>query len=197
MAKIDVKNISGKSVGSIDLDDAVFGAEVHEHLLWEVGEVAAREAPRRHGLDQAHRRGPRLGEEGLEAEGHRPGSPGQPSGAALRRRWLGVRPQAAQLRVQHAAQGEEDRARARRCRSAPREQKLVVLDKLRRPTARPSRSRPRSPLTASAAVEQGPDRRREDNEKLVARRAEPRLDRSGSPPKASTSTTSSATRRWS
>lgn len=36
MAKVDVKNISGKSVGSIDLDDSVFGAEVHEHLLWEV-----------------------------------------------------------------------------------------------------------------------------------------------------------------
>ena len=36
MAKADVKNISGKSVGSIELDDAVFGAEVHEHLLWEV-----------------------------------------------------------------------------------------------------------------------------------------------------------------
>jgi large subunit ribosomal protein L4 len=34
--KIDVKNTSGKSVGSIDLDDAVFGAEIHEHLLWEV-----------------------------------------------------------------------------------------------------------------------------------------------------------------
>jgi large subunit ribosomal protein L4 len=36
MAKADVKNTSGKSVGSIDLDDAVFGAEIHEHLLWEV-----------------------------------------------------------------------------------------------------------------------------------------------------------------
>lgn len=36
MPKLDVKNISGQSVGSIDLDDAVFGAEVHEHLLWEV-----------------------------------------------------------------------------------------------------------------------------------------------------------------
>ena len=34
--KIEVKNTSGKSVGSIDLDDAVFGAEVHQHLLWEV-----------------------------------------------------------------------------------------------------------------------------------------------------------------
>jgi len=33
--KLDLKNISGKSVGSIELDDAVFGAEVHQHLLWE------------------------------------------------------------------------------------------------------------------------------------------------------------------
>ncbi len=35
MAKLDVKNTAGKNVGSIDLDDSVFGAEVHEHLLWE------------------------------------------------------------------------------------------------------------------------------------------------------------------
>ena len=33
--KIEVKNTQGKSVGSIDLDDTVFAAEVHEHLLWE------------------------------------------------------------------------------------------------------------------------------------------------------------------
>ena len=36
MPKLEMKNIAGKSVGSIELDDAVFGAEVHEHLLWEV-----------------------------------------------------------------------------------------------------------------------------------------------------------------
>lgn len=36
MPKLEVKNTSGQSVGSIELDDAVFGAEVHEHLLWEV-----------------------------------------------------------------------------------------------------------------------------------------------------------------
>src|ERR1700760_1784880 len=34
--KIEVKNLTGKSVGSVDLDDAIFGAEIHEHLLWEV-----------------------------------------------------------------------------------------------------------------------------------------------------------------
>jgi len=33
--KIEVKNVSGKGVGSIDLDDTVFAAEVNEHLLWE------------------------------------------------------------------------------------------------------------------------------------------------------------------
>jgi large subunit ribosomal protein L4 len=33
--KIEVKNTAGKSVGSMDLDDAIFAAEVHEHLLWE------------------------------------------------------------------------------------------------------------------------------------------------------------------
>ena len=48
MAKIDVKNLDGKTVGDVDLDDAVFGAEVNEHLLWEVVKCAAREAPRRH-----------------------------------------------------------------------------------------------------------------------------------------------------
>src|SRR5262245_1770193 len=36
MPKLEIKNTSGKAVGSIDLDEAVFGAEVHEHLLWEV-----------------------------------------------------------------------------------------------------------------------------------------------------------------
>jgi large subunit ribosomal protein L4 len=35
MAKLDVKNITGKSIGSVELDEAVFGAEIHEHLLWE------------------------------------------------------------------------------------------------------------------------------------------------------------------
>ncbi|MGE0551046.1 MAG: 50S ribosomal protein L4 [Kofleriaceae bacterium] len=35
MPKLDVKNVTGKSVGSIQLDDSVWGAEIHEHLLWE------------------------------------------------------------------------------------------------------------------------------------------------------------------
>ena len=33
MANVSVYNIEGKEVGTIDLNDAVFGVEVNEHLL--------------------------------------------------------------------------------------------------------------------------------------------------------------------
>jgi large subunit ribosomal protein L4 len=34
--KIEVKNITGKAVGSVELDDSIFGADnINEHLLWE------------------------------------------------------------------------------------------------------------------------------------------------------------------
>lgn len=36
MPTIEVKNTSGDKVGQIDLDDDVWGADVNEHLLWEV-----------------------------------------------------------------------------------------------------------------------------------------------------------------
>ena len=36
MATYDVKNLDGQKVGEVQLDEAVFGAEVKEHLLWEV-----------------------------------------------------------------------------------------------------------------------------------------------------------------
>lgn len=54
MAKLDVKNTAGKNVGSIDLDDSVFGAEVHEHLLRETVKWRLRQAPRGHAQHQAH-----------------------------------------------------------------------------------------------------------------------------------------------
>jgi large subunit ribosomal protein L4 len=45
--QVDVVNIEGKKVGQIDLADAVFGAAVKEHLLWEV--VKAQQAAKRAG----------------------------------------------------------------------------------------------------------------------------------------------------
>jgi large subunit ribosomal protein L4 len=47
MATLDVINRSGERVGEIELADAVFGAPIKEHLLWEV--VKAQLASRRRG----------------------------------------------------------------------------------------------------------------------------------------------------
>ncbi len=54
MAKIEVKNLDGAKVGDVDLEDAVFGAEINEHLLWEV--VKAQRAKRRAGTHSTLRR---------------------------------------------------------------------------------------------------------------------------------------------
>lgn len=55
MPTVDVKNTTGETVGSIELDDAVFGAEVHEHLLWEV--VKWQRAKKRQGTHSTKMRG--------------------------------------------------------------------------------------------------------------------------------------------
>ena len=57
--QIDIVNIEGKKVGSADLADAVFGAEVKDYLLWEL--VKAQQAAKRAGTHatktRAHVRG--------------------------------------------------------------------------------------------------------------------------------------------
>ena len=55
MAQVEVKNISGQGVGSIELDDTVFGEKVHEHLLWEV--VKWQQAKKRSGTSSTKMRG--------------------------------------------------------------------------------------------------------------------------------------------
>ena len=47
MAKLDVIDLDGSKVGQMDVSDEVFGADVREHLLWEV--VRAQRAARRAG----------------------------------------------------------------------------------------------------------------------------------------------------
>jgi large subunit ribosomal protein L4 len=54
MATVDVLNLSGEKVGSLELDDAVFATEVKEHLLWEV--VKQQMASRRGGNASTLRR---------------------------------------------------------------------------------------------------------------------------------------------
>jgi len=55
MANVEVKDVSGKAVGSIELDDAVFAQEMNEHLLWEV--VKWQRAKRRSGNASTKSRG--------------------------------------------------------------------------------------------------------------------------------------------
>jgi large subunit ribosomal protein L4 len=54
MAKIEVKNLAGKTVGDVELDASVFGVDVNEHLLWEV--VKAQRAKKRAGTHSTKRR---------------------------------------------------------------------------------------------------------------------------------------------
>ncbi len=55
MASVEMKDISGKAVGSIELDDTVFATEMNEHLLWEV--VKWQRAKRRSGNASTKTRG--------------------------------------------------------------------------------------------------------------------------------------------
>lgn len=55
MAAVDILNLDGKKVGSLDLSDAIFAAPVKEHLLWEV--VVAQRAARRAGTASTKGRG--------------------------------------------------------------------------------------------------------------------------------------------
>ena len=55
MATFDVVNLQGKKVREVQLDDAVFAAEIKEHLLWEV--VKQQLASRRQGTHSTLHRG--------------------------------------------------------------------------------------------------------------------------------------------
>ena len=55
MPTVDVKNISGDKVGTVELDDAVFAEEINEHLLWET--VKWQLAKRRRGTHMTKTRG--------------------------------------------------------------------------------------------------------------------------------------------
>jgi len=64
MPEFDVYNLRREKVGQVDLDDAVFGAEVKQHLLWEA--VRWQQAKRRVGTAKAKERGE------VRGGGHKP-----------------------------------------------------------------------------------------------------------------------------
>ena len=105
MAKVDVLNLSGKKVGSMELSDAVFAPEqVNEALLWEAVKHYPRFAAPGHARHQEPQAGSRIGQEAVEAEGHGQGARGLGSIAAVAPWRHGARTAAAQLRVSLSAQ---------------------------------------------------------------------------------------------
>ena len=72
MATFDVFNMKREKVGSIDLADEVFGAEVKEHLFYEVVKAQLASQAAGHARRQEPLGGQRQHQEALQAEGHRP-----------------------------------------------------------------------------------------------------------------------------
>jgi ribosomal protein L4 len=96
MANVDVVNLNGDKVGSIELADAVFG-QVNEALLWEA--VKHYRASQRQGTHchQEPQAGCRFRQEALEAEGHGARARGLGAFAPVAPRRHGSRTAAAQL----------------------------------------------------------------------------------------------------
>ena len=96
--KIDIVNTDNKKVGSLELNDEVFGGRVNDSPHLGVGRAHERVGAPRHAQDQEprERRGQRP--QAVEAEGHRPRARGQRPEPVVAPRRHGVRASAAQLR---------------------------------------------------------------------------------------------------
>ena len=73
MATLDVYNVNREKISQVEVDDAVFAAEVKEHLFYEV--IRMQLNRRRAGTHSTKTRAEVSGrrQEALEAEGHGPG----------------------------------------------------------------------------------------------------------------------------
>lgn len=127
MATVEVKDVSGKAVGSMELDDQVFSQEMNEHLLWEV--VKWQRAKRRSGNASTKSRGE------IRATNQKPwkqkGTGRARSGDAKSPTWIGGGV-AFGPKPRSYAYSMPRKARRRALRSALslrlQENKLVVLD---------------------------------------------------------------------
>ena len=128
MAKIEIKDASGKKVGTADLADAVFGIEPNTFAVHQV--VRSQMAARRAGTHdtQDPRRGPRRRHEAVAPEGHRPRPRGLDPLAAVDGRRRRLRPAPAQLRVQGAEQGRQARDALGPLGQARRRARCYVVD---------------------------------------------------------------------
>ena len=156
------------------------------------GEGAARVAARRHGQDARARRGPRLDAEALQAEGHRPrASRLDPRAAATSAAARRTRPQPRRLaRTARRARCASARSAAR-SRSSSRKGRLIVVDSFE--LAEIKTKALAGVLDDAAGRTKAAGRRRQGNENLrLSIRNLPKIT-SSCRPRASTSTTCSAT----
>ena len=193
MAKIDVFNLKREKVGELELADEVFATRSQRAALLRGREGAARLAPPGTAARQGAQRGRGLDEEDLQAEGHGPRASRLDPRADVRRRRSGAPAAPARLELPSAAPGAHRRAperavevRARRAASSS--STSFELDEIKTKGLL-ARARARS-------------RRQEGRWSSTARTTRTSSSRSATAaitsscrPKASTSTTSSATTR--
>ena len=193
MATIEVKNLDGKRSATSSSTTSVFGVEVNEHLLWEV--VKAQRAKRA----RRHRTRPSVATRCAAAARSRTSrrapatrARARPRAALRRRRQASSRPKPRDYEY-HVP--KKVMAGALRCALSLRakEQKLVVVDELRRSTRpRPSAWPARSRRSASQARWSSTPRTTRTSRKSIAQPAEGQVPRARG---RSTSTTCSTTRR--
>ena len=107
MAKVSVYNMEGKEVGTMELNDAVFGVEVNEHLVHMA--VVQQLANNRQGTQKAKTRSEviRRRKKTLETEGNRSCKTGIHKSSPVDRRRRCVRTDPERLYFQAEQEGEE------------------------------------------------------------------------------------------
>ena len=195
MAKVDVFNLKREKVGELDLADDVFGAEVKEHLLYEVvkAQLASRRA--RHRGRQGALGGQRLDARSSTSRRAPAARARARSARRTRRRRSGARARAARLTLPPAAQGAHRRAQERALAVRSRRVASSWSTASSSPRSRPRRSL--GVLDDAAGRQEGARRRRQGEREPAALDPQPAKITSSCRPRASTSTTSSATTTWS
>ena len=107
MAKADVVNIQGEKVGEVELNDAVWAADIKPYLMHDVVVMQLDEPAPGHRLDEDARRGARRRKEAVAAEGDGPGKGGKLDVARVGRRRDRLRAEAEGVPYVGAQEGEE------------------------------------------------------------------------------------------
>ena len=99
MSKVSVYNMEGQQVGELELNDAVFGVEINEHLVNQA--VKLQLADKRQGTERKDTfRSERWRKKALEAEGYRPCKTGFNKSSTVDRRWCCICSKAKRLFIQ-------------------------------------------------------------------------------------------------